>query len=333
MQNDLPLIDLHRHLDGSVRLKTILDLAQQYNVNLPAWTEESLRPYVQITENQPGVMAFIEKFHYMTAVMVNEACCYRIAYEGVEDLKQEGIDYAELRFSPWFMAQAHQLQAAAVVEAVVNGVKDASRDIGLPVGLIGILSRTYGPQSAWKELEALETCREDIAGLDLAGDEINYPGDWFVPHFKRARTLGWQVTVHAGESCGPESVWQAIRDLGAKRIGHGISAVKDKALMAFLAEHQIGIESSLTSNVQTSTVVNYACHPLKQFLEANIQATINTDDPGISAVTISDEYEKAANALGLTAGQIRQAKINALQQAFLPDEKKKQLIATKIEKM
>jgi adenosine deaminase len=281
MLNNNPLIDLHRHLDGSVRLTTILELAREYAISLPACTVNDLRPYVQITENQPGVMAFIEKFRYMTAILVDENCCYRIAYECVEDLKHEGIDYAELRFSPWFMAQAHQLNAAAVVEAVVHGVKDASRDYQLPVGLIGILSRTYGPEIAWKELQALKTCQDDFVALDLAGDEINYPGDLFVDHFKVARDLGWNITVHAGESCGPESIWQAIRGLGAQRIGHGISAFQDRDLMDYLQKHAIGVECNLTSNVQTSIVVDYASHPLKQFLEENIQATINTDDPGI----------------------------------------------------
>ena len=327
MLNNYPLIDLHRHLDGSVRLATILDLARQYAIPVPATTVDELRPFVQITENQPGVMAFIEKFHYMTAILVDEKCCYRIAYECVEDLKLEGIDYAELRFSPWFMAQAHQLNAAAVVEAVVNGIKDASRDYQMPVGIIGILSRTYGAEIAWKELQALATCREDLSALDLAGDEINFPGELFVDHFKKARDLGWQITVHAGESCGPESIWQAIRQLGAQRIGHGISAVQDKDLMEYLQKHAIGIECNLTSNVQTSIVADYASHPLKQFLEENIQATLNTDDPGISAVTILDEYKKADTMLGLTDKQIKQAQHNALQQAFISNEIRKELLS------
>ena len=331
MRNDLPLIDLHRHLDGSVRLSTIIALARQYHVELPAWDEESLRPYVQITENQPGVMAFISKFKYMTAILKNQDCCYRIAYEAVEDLHNEHIDYAELRFSPWFMAEANGMDAAAVVEGVVNGVKDASRDFKLPVGLIGILSRTYGPELAWKELAALQTCRDDILALDLAGDEIHFPGDLFMEHFKQARDMGWQVTVHAGESCGAESIWQAIRELGAQRIGHGVTAFEDPTLIDYLRENQIGIESNLTSNVQTSTVADYASHPLKRFLIENVQATINTDDPGISAITLGDEYDYAASRAGLSEQQVHQAQLNAVHQAFLSEEQKKQLIDLKIE--
>jgi adenosine deaminase len=312
----LPLIDLHRHLDGSLRLETILDLGRQHGIGLPAWDVEGLRPHVQVTEPQPGVMAFISKFRWMTAVMANADACRRIAYEAVEDAWGEGLDYAELRFSPWFMAESHSLDPAAVTAAVVEGVQQASADTGLPVGLIGILSRTYGPEIAWKELDALLKRREAIVALDLAGDEAHFPGEWFVEHFKRARAAGWRVTVHAGEIAGPHSVWQALRELGAERIGHAVHAPEDPALMDYLAEHAIGIESNLTSNVQTSTVPDYASHPLRLFLEAGIPATINSDDPGISAITLRHEYEIAAPATGLKAAQIRLAQDNARRVAF-----------------
>jgi adenosine deaminase len=325
----LPLIDLHRHLDGAVRLGTILDLGHQHSLPLPAWEVESLRPHVQVTGPQPGVMAFISKFRWMTAVMVDTLACRRIAYESVEDARWEGLDYVELRFSPWFMAEAHGLDPTGVVAAVVEGVQQASSDTGLPVRLIGILSRTYGAEIAWKELAALMTQREAISALDLAGDEAHYPGELFVKHFKRARDAGWHITVHAGEIAGPESVWQAIRGLGAERIGHAVRAPEDPTLMDYLAEHHIGIESNLTSNVQTSTVPDYASHPLRLFLEHGIPATINSDDPGISAITLRHEYEVAAPAAGLSAAQIRQAQQNALEAAFLSPVLKTTILASK----
>ena len=323
----LPLIDLHRHLDGSLRLKTILDLGRQHHLPLPAWEVESLRPHVQVTSPQPGVMAFIAKFRWMTAVMVDYDACRRIAYESVEDARREGLDYVELRFSPWFMAEAHHLDPAGVVAAVVEGVQQASQDTGLRAGLIGILSRTYGADIAWKELAALLTQRQAIAALDLAGDEAHFPGSLFVEHFRKARQAGWHVTVHAGELAGPESVWHAIRALGAERIGHAVRAPEDPALMDYLAEHRIGIESNLTSNLQTSTVPDYANHPLRRFLEHGIPATINTDDPGISAITLRHEYEVAAPAAGLSAGQIRQAQHNAREVAFLSNDDKAAIFA------
>lgn len=325
----LPLIDLHRHLDGSVRLQTILDLGRQHHLALPAWELETLRPYVQVTDPQPGVMAFIAKFKYMTRILVDYAACRRIAYENVEDARREGIDYIELRFSPAFMAQRHGLDPAGVVEAVVDGAESGADDFGVGVGLIGIISRHFGPESGWRELEALLTQRDHMVGLDLAGDEAHWPGGLFVAHFRRARDVGWQITVHAGESAGPESVWQAIDELGATRIGHCISANQDAALLEALHSRRIGIEANLTSNVQTSTVPSYAEHPLRGWLESGLLASLNTDDPGISGIDLPYEYDVAAPAAGLTPGLIRQAQQNALDTAFLSPPDKAALLAAK----
>jgi len=323
----LPLIDLHRHLDGSVRLQTILDLGRQHNLPLPAWDLDGLRPHVQVTTPQPGVMAFLQKFKWMTGVLVDYDACRRIAYENVEDALAEGIAYIELRFSPVFMAQAHGLAPAGVVEAVCDGVEAGARDTGVRAHLIGIISRHFGPESGWRELEALLSERDRLAALDLAGDEANWPGELFVKHFRLARAAGWGITVHAGEAAGPESIWQALRELGATRIGHATRASEDPALLDFLAERGIGIEANLTSNVQTSTVPDYASHPLRSWLERGLLATINSDDPGISAIDLPYEYRLAAPAAGLTPAHIRQAQANALTIAFLSDEEKKALEA------
>ncbi len=317
-----PLIDLHRHLDGSVRLDTILDLGHRHNLPLPAWDLEALRPHVQVTEPQPGIMAFIARFKWMTGVLVDDAACRRVAYEAVADARREGIDYIELRFSPWFMAEPHGLDLRAVVDAVIDGARAGARDFGVPANLIGILSRTYGPETARRELESLLPFKDQLVALDLAGDEARFPGALFVEHFRRARDAGWGVTVHAGEAAGAESIWQAIRELGATRIGHAVRAIEDPALMDYMAEHRIGVEANLTSNVQTSTVPDYASHPLRQFLERGLPATINTDDPGISAIDLPHEYNVAAPAAGLTPAHVQQAQRNALAIAFLsPDER------------
>jgi adenosine deaminase len=227
------------------------------------------------------------------------------------------------------MAQANGLDPAGVVEAVCDGIEAGVRDFGLRANLIGILSRTYGVDTSWKELEALLTQRQRLAALDLAGDEANFPAELFVEHFKRARDAGWQVTAHAGEIRGPESIWQAIELLGATRIGHAVSAPRDPALMDTLQEKQIGIEANLTSNVQTSTVPDYASHPMKSFLEHGLLATLNTDDPGISGIDLAYEYNIAAPAAGLSAEQVRQAQRNALETAFLSVEEKAGLLRTK----
>ena len=330
IDSSLPLIDLHRHLDGSVRLETILDLGRQHNLPLPADDIEGLRPFVQVSEPQPGLMAFFAKFKWMIGVLVDYDACRRIAYENVEDLRLEGVDYAELRFSPWFMAEPHGLHPAGVVEAVVDGVQAASRDYHYPVNLTGILSRHYGTETAWRELEALLSQRDHLAALDLAGDEANFPASLYVEHIRKARDAGWHITAHAGEAAGPQSVWLALRELGATRLGHAVQAIQDPALIETLHRERIGIETSLTSNVQTTTVPDYASHPLRQFLENGLLATINTDDPGISGITLAHEYQVAATAAGLSPQQIRQAQANALEIAYLSPEEKHALKAARI---
>ncbi len=330
IHEDLPLIDLHRHLDGNVRLATIWELAQQHNLPLPADNLDDLRPHIQVSEPEADIMAYFQKFNWMVSIFANTDACRRVAYENVVDANDEGIDYIELRFSPWFMAEPHQLNPAEVVEAVIDGVQAAERDLkDIRVNLIGIISRTYGVEIGYLELAALLAFKEEIVGLDLAGDEANFPAEWFVPHFKQARDAGWGITVHAGESAGPQSVWHALDDLGASRIGHAICINDDPDLVNRMLEKRIGIEANLTSNWHTNTVSSYAAHPLKTWLDQGLLATINTDDPGISPVTLRDEFNIAAPAAGLTPEDTRKAQKNALEVAFLREEDKRALYTKK----
>jgi adenosine deaminase len=324
---DLPLIDLHRHLDGNVRLATILDLAQQHQLPLPAYDLELLRPHIQVIEPLTDIVTYFEKFNWMVSIFADEDACRRVAYENVLDAQAEGIDYIELRFSPWFMAEPHGLDPVGVVGAVIDGARSAVADLDqIKVNLIGIISRTYGVEVGYQELEALLAYKDDIVGLDLAGDEANFPAEWFMPHFKTARDAGWGITVHAGESAGTESVWRSIKDLGAARIGHAVCILEDPALVAHMLEARIGIEANLTSNWHTNTVASYAEHPLKTWLDLGLLATINTDDPGISPVTLRDEFEIAAPAAGLTLEDTRKAQLNAIEVAFLSNDEKRALL-------
>jgi len=322
-----PLIDLHRHLDGSVRLGTILDLAREHGIPLPADTLEGLRPHVVVTTPQPGLIEFLAKFKWMTAVLADYDACRRVARENVEDAQREGIRYIELRFSPAFMADAHNLDPSRVTAAVIDGVREGEAATGVRVNLIGILTRSYGPVRARRELRALLDHKQEITALDLAGDEGNWPADLFVEHFREGRDAGWAVTVHAGEASGAQSIVTAIEKLGATRIGHAVRATEDAGVMDLLRERRIGIEANLTSNVQTSTVPDYASHPLKKFLEAELLATINTDDPGISGIDLAYELDVAAPAAGLEEEEVGRALRNAWEIAFLDAAEKARLLA------
>ncbi|ELH0896241.1 adenosine deaminase [Vibrio fluvialis] len=324
---NIPLTDLHRHLDGNIRTQTILDLGQKFGVALPAYTVADLTPHVQIVEAEPSLVAFLSKLDWGVAVLGDLDACRRVAYENVEDALNAQIDYAELRFSPYYMAMKHNLPVAGVVEAVVDGVKTGVRDFGVQANLIGIMSRTFGTDACQQELDAILSQKDHVVAVDLAGDELGQPGDRFVSHFKQVRDAGLHITVHAGEAAGPESMWQAIRDLGATRIGHGVKAIHDPQLMDYLAKHRIGIESCLTSNIQTSTVESLALHPLKRFLEHGVLACLNTDDPAVEGIELPYEYEVAAPQAGLSQEQIRQAQLNGLELAFLSDSDKQALKA------
>ena len=320
-----PLIDLHRHLDGSVRLETILDLGRLHKIPLPGNSLDELRPHVVVTTPQPGLIEFLAKFKWMTAVLADYDACRRVARENVEDAHREGIRYIELRFSPAFMADAHNLDPSRVTAAVIEGVREGEAATGVKANLIGILTRTYGPVRARRELRALLDHKNEITALDLAGDEGNWPAELFIEHFKEGREAGWEVTVHAGEAAGAQSIVTAIDQLGATRIGHAVRAVEDEAVMDLLRERRIGIEANLTSNVQTSTVPDYPSHPLKNFLESGLLATINTDDPGISDIDLAYELDVAAPAAGLNESQIIRALENAWEIAFLGPEEKARL--------
>ncbi|HEX3131257.1 MAG TPA: adenosine deaminase [Thermoanaerobaculia bacterium] len=326
MRNGYPLVELHRHLDGNVRLETVLDLGRQHNVDLPAWTLEELRPYVQIVDREASLLDFLAKFEMLRRVMVDYDAVRRIVRENVEDAVREGIDYIELRFSPRFMAEHYNLDVLGVAEAACDALEEA-RDLPSKAKLIGIISRHYGPEAAWGELDAAIRLRDrGIVALDLAGDEANFPGDLFVDHFRKAREAGLHVIAHAGEAAGPESVRQAVLGLGAERIGHGIRSVEDPAVIDLLLERGIPLEVCPTSNVQTSTVPDLASHPLPDLLARGLSVNLNTDDPSISGIDLAHEYRVAQESLKLGEDDLRRLQENAVAAAFLTPEERADLL-------
>ncbi len=327
INHNYPLTDLHRHLDGNIRLSTIWQLAQEHSIVLPADSLEKLKTKVQIQQKTTDLLAFLEKMELGVSVLASEQACFRIAYENIEDAKLAGLDYVELRFSPVFMAQAHNLPVDQVVDAVIAGCKAGTKKYGVPVNLIGILSRSYGEATCHQELQALLRAKDDIVALDLAGDEKGFPAIRFKQHFKLARDAGWNITVHAGEADGPHSIRQAIDELGATRIGHSVAAREDLHLMDFMANNNISIECCLTSNFQTGACTNIADHPIKTFMERGIVVTLNTDDPGVSGIEIGDEYKLAREVVGLTTEQLAQIQLNGVKVAFVADSVKRALLS------
>jgi adenosine deaminase len=328
MRNGYPLVELHRHLDGNVRLETVLDLARQHGIDLPGRTPEELRPHVQVAERESDLVAFIAKFAVLRKVMVDYDAVRRIVRENLEDAARERIDYIELRFSPRFMAEEHGLDTLAVADAACDALEEARGVIPVKAKLIVIISRHYGPEAGFLELEAAIRCRDrGVIALDLAGDEAGFPGDLFVEHFRKAREAGLHVIAHAGEAAGAGSVRQAVLALGAERIGHGVRSIEDPAVLALLEERRIPLEVCPTSNLHTSTFPDYRSHPLPFFLRRGLLATLNTDDPSISGIDLAHEYRIAQDELGLDEVDLRRLQENAVQAAFLTPEERAELLS------
>ncbi len=323
----LPLLDLHRHLDGNIRPTTIWQLANQNAITLPTNSLETFIPYVQIQESEPNLLAFLKKLDWGVAVLKNLDDIKRVAYENVEDAFNAGLAYAELRFSPYYMAMNHNLLIADVVAAIIDGVQLGMQSFDIKINLIGILSRTFGVKQCQLELDALLLYKDNLVAIDLAGDEYNFPGALFVDHFKQVQNAGLQVTVHAGEAGNSQSVWQAITELGATRIGHGVATINDEKLMTYMINNNIAIESCLTSNYQTGTVKDLSQHPLKGFLDFGIKACLNTDDPAVQGIEIKNEFEVARNTLQFSHNEINQLQKNAIEVSFLSANEKKSLLS------
>lgn len=329
IDTSIPLVDLHRHLDGNVRVNTIWELGHQHGIALPADSLATLAPFVQIQGKETSLVAFLKKLDWMVAVLADLDAVKRVAYENVADAALSGLDYAELRFSPYYMAMNHKLPIEGVVEAVIDGVKAGLKDYHVKINLIGIMSRSFGQAACTQELDGLLAHKQHLVAMDLAGDELGFPGELFNDHFKRVRDAGLAITVHAGEAAGSQSMWQAIQELGATRIGHGVNAIHDPKLMEYLAKHRIGIESCPTSNLHTSTVSSYAEHPFRTFMDAGVLISLNTDDPGVSAIDIKHEYRIAKSELGLSDAELAQVQRNGVEMAFLSESERKALYAAK----
>ncbi|MFT5757830.1 MAG: adenosine deaminase [Alteromonadaceae bacterium] len=319
---NLPLIDLHRHLDGNIRPKTIWQLAQQHHIKLPVQEFEQFIPYVQIQNSEADLLAFLKKLDWGVAVLTSLDDCKRVAFENVEDAFNAGLHYAELRFSPYYMAMTNNLNTTDVVAAVIDGVSAGVQAFNIKINLIGILSRTFGVDKCQDELNALLVHKDKLVAIDLAGDEYNYPGELFVEHFKQVNQANLQVTVHAGEAAGPSSVWQAINDLKATRIGHGVNSIHDEKLLDYMLKHDIAIESCLTSNFQTGTIKDLSKHPIKHYLDKGLRVCLNTDDPAVQGIEIKHEFMLARKTLNLTDKDITQLQKNALAASFLSESEK-----------
>jgi adenosine deaminase len=318
-----PKIELHRHLPGAIRFETWWDIVTTNRIRLPTGDPEELRRLMTVT-GQLGLKEFLNCFHTIDLCFVDAGALERLTYEAIADAARENIIYLELRFGPTRMARRAHISTPEVLDAVIAGRRRAERDFGMDVGLIAGLSREMGVETCAAEAEVIAGyAGQGIDGMDLLGNEADFPADWFAPVFEpiaRRGRLG--ITVHAGEGAGPESVVAAILRLGAVRIGHGIRAQEDPAVLELIRERGVILEMCPTSNFHTGAITDLSHHPLPRFMRSGIKVTINTDDPQVSGIDLAHEYRVAASVLGLSKEEILRTLDDAVDGAFASDEVK-----------
>ncbi len=322
----MPKIDLHRHLEGSLRLQTLAEIAVEHGIDLPSYRTEDLRRYVQVREEEPDYHRFLAKFRLLRRFYRSREALERIAVEVVADAAADNVRYLELRFNPVALSRAQRFPLRDVVEWVTDAIAGAQQTHPITVRLILQIGRDETPPVAEEILELALAYRDrGIVGLDLAGDEVNYPAYRLAPIFRRARQEGLGVTIHAGEVGGAANVRDAIVLFHARRIGHGIHALENSEVVRMLREQEIALEVCPTSNLQTGAIYSFSHHPLPDMLALGLRATLNTDDPSISDTTLTDEYLVAMKAIGLGLDQIRAMVFNALDAAFLSEAERESL--------
>jgi len=323
---DIPKVDLHRHLEGSIEPETLISIAKRRNIKLPSYEPEKLKPYIAITRKDKTLLDFLKKFDTIGKAFADKDAIEEITYESIKDANNDNVKYMELRFSPVYMANQYNLKEDTVMKGVLDGVKKARKDFDTDIGLIMIVERQMGTKHAADVLKlAKKYMPQGVVAMDLANDEYNYPPGPYAEVFKEGKEAGLGITSHAGEAGGADNVRVSIEDLKADRIGHGNRTEEDPAVGKLVKEEGIFIEACPTSNVQTGAAESIAKHPIKRFYDDGYKVGINTDDPSVCDVTLTDEYQKVVTQFGFSAEDVGNFVMNGIDAAFLPKEEREMM--------
>ena len=322
-----PKIDLHRHLEGSLRLSTLAEIAREHGVDLPSWDLEELRPYVQIVDDSRDFQSFLSKFRLLRRFYSTREAVMRVAYEAIADAATDNIKYLELRFNPVALAKVQGFSYREVAEWVITAMESAQHDHDIQVRLIAQIGRDESVAVAQQVAEVAAAFQDQgFVAIDLAGDEVNYSAARFAEVFQWAKAQGLYVTVHAAEAGHASNIREAVELLGADRIGHGVKAMEDLSVMDLLIQHHVTLEMCPTSNLQTGAISSLGQHPLWAYQQVGIPVTINTDDPSISSTTLTDEYLVALRGIGIPLRAIRHMVLTAAEAAFLAAPERQRLV-------
>lgn len=322
-----PKIELHRHLEGSLRVSTLVEIAQQYGLEFQS--DEALKPRVQVVAGDPlTVENFLSKFAVLRTFYRSPAIIQRVVQEAIQDAAQDNVRYMELRFTPVALSKARGFPLDETMDWVLEAAAVAAARYRIQVNLLASVNRHEPLAEAEAVIQrAVERINQGIVGLDLAGDEVNYPAEPFKALFREARQAGLRICLHAGEWAGADNVDHAIREMQADRIGHGIRVIEDADVIQLARERGIPFEVCITSNYQSGIIPTIGDHPAKAMITAGLNVTLNTDDPGISQITLSDEYQRAEQQVGFSRQQLADSILRAAQAAFLPPEGNQKLVA------
>jgi adenosine deaminase len=321
----LPKAELHRHLDGSIRLETVADIAARHNLNLGITNQEELAGKVRITSPMKDLQAVLDSFATIRKVLCSYEAIERIAFENVEDAYRDGIHLIELRFAPPFISAGKKLDNDEIIEAVLDGITRGMKCYPIQVGLIGILVRTMDLEI--NSLAAAELNRyagsgyqnaDRICGFDLADSEDQSEPEDFLPMVRQAREAGLGITIHSGEDTSAAAVRRTLDLFEPARIGHGIKSWGDGSLLQRLREQEVMLEVCPTSNWLTSSVATLEDHPLPHLYRSGVPVSINSDDPNLFGIDLVHEYELCARLYGFREQDFMSINRRTVQHSFLP---------------
>ncbi len=317
----IPKVDLHRHLEGSLRLETLFEVAREHQITVPVTRFHTL---VQMQKEDPlTVDNFLSKFQMLRQFYRSADVIARVTREAVMDAADDNVKYLELRFTPIALGRLQGYSLAEVMDWVIEHANRAAQERNITLRLIASVNRHEPVEVAEQVIElAAERQSLGITGIDLAGNEVTSPATAFAPLFRDAHAAGLHITVHAGEWGPAENIRQAIEDLYAERIGHGVRVLEDEKVIALAKERGTVFEVCPTSNYQSGVVKDLAAHPIMKMIAAGLDVTLNTDDPGISGISLSDEYRLALEDLGMGQDVLRECVLRGARAAFLPEEER-----------
>lgn len=320
--NDIPKTEIHIHLEGSIRTQTIIEVAKEHNLKLPAYDVTELDKHVKVYDQMQDLQAVLKAFDIFQRSITSPKVVERIAWELFEDAAKQNIKLFEVRFSPDWAFHVHNLDWDACLEGLLRAKDRAEKEFDMAIGYIAITSRSMGAESCVKTVDWAIHNRQRIQAVDLADGELFYPVKDFVKPILKAKDAGLKVTIHSGEDTPASYVIETLNSFHPDRIGHGIHSIEDRQAIELIKERDITLEVNPWSNYLTNAVQTIEEHPLKKLFDLGVKITINSDDPEVLETNLNNEYCIAHEILGMSMDDIATCNRYAYEASFIPQAEK-----------